>query len=959
MVRADLSPGSARWVVLVLAMSAALPVRADNTADEAGIAFELGNTQYSQRKYEAALAQYFLSYRLVPNGNVLFNIAHCYEALRRFDEAYRYYYDLSFDPSLPEADRKDVKVALARLAPRVALLSVTSVPAGAEIYIDRIDLGSRGRTPQTIAVAPGAHTVLLRLPGQHDASVKVTLVRGKENKQNVTLERVVGKVELTGSPAGAIVRESSDGPALGRLPVTLALVPGPKLLVVQAEGFAPTQVLVDVKPNALVATTVNLLERAKPVGKVILTANRSDALVRVDGKDSGFTPTVLTLPVGSHHIEITSDEAVPFVQDVEVLADSEERLNAELRYAPPPVRAASKTALSVDQAPASVTVITREEIQSFGYQTLPEALRAVRGFFFTDDHVYNYVGVRGFSPPGDLNTRLLILYDGHPTNDMWAGQGYSARDLDVDLNEIDRIEVVRGPASILYGTGALFGVINVVPREHLSGGKHVEGAVGAGGVGGLKGRVTGSLGSGDSSLLLSAAGFNSTGSDFTQVEGVPDVRGLDGERVLGTSIHGKWQGFTLVGKLNQRRKQVPSARFGGAEIGVPGTEYTDVRGFAELRYDKDFGRVSFSGRLNYDASRFRGHYASRPTGTAIVRTTDSGGGDWGGLDLRLAVPLWSGNRLTASVEGSGQFLYEQFVDQPSAHRINRFLFSATLLDEWQITPWLFVQAGVRLDKYFDLVDLAFSPRGALVIKPYSTGLTKVVAGQAFRAPNIYELTFNDDNISQRAPTTGSVRPELITTFELEHSHNITPEFRATVGGYYNLIDRLVRTTEDTAVVPACGVPGEMAVQCSYVANSPNRLTALGAEAQLRWQPGRFTLVDASYSFVVLTGGDPEKRPVYPTHLAAVRALVPLKEGLLRLSTQVTYQSSRPDQAGNPTGEALLLNFGFAGEYGFLRYFAGVQNVLDQRIGLPVSSESGNLVVSQYGRTFWVEVAAGF
>ena len=128
---------------------------------------------------------------------------------------------------------------------------------------------------------------------------------------------------------------------------------------------------------------------------------------------------------------------------------------------------------------------------------------------------------------------------------------------------------------------------------------------------------------------------------------------------------------------------------------------------------------------------------------------------------------------------------------------------------------------------------------------------------------------------------------------------------------------------------------------------------------MRWQPGRFTLVDANYSFVVLRGGDPDNSPIYPTHLASVRALVPLREGLLRLSTQLTYQSSRPDPAGNPTGEALLVNFGFSGEYGPVRYFAGVQNLLDQRIGLPVSSEAGNIVVSQYGRTFWLELAAGF
>ena len=125
--------------LLVCLALGAIEARADNTADEADIAFALGNKHYSRREYEPALSQYFLSYRLVPNRNVLFNIAHCYEALNRFDEAYRYYYDLSVDAAGSEADRKDIRVALTRLGPRVALVSVTSEPSGAEIFVDRED----------------------------------------------------------------------------------------------------------------------------------------------------------------------------------------------------------------------------------------------------------------------------------------------------------------------------------------------------------------------------------------------------------------------------------------------------------------------------------------------------------------------------------------------------------------------------------------------------------------------------------------------------------------------------------------------------------------------------------------------------------------------------------------------------------------------------------------------------
>lgn len=943
-----------RRIALLLALALSSPAWADNTADEADVAFDLGNRAYAKRDYPGALASYFLSYRLVPNRNVLFNIARCYEALDKPDEAYRYWNDLWVDPSLPESDKGDVKAALKRLAPKVALVTVTSTPAGAELYVDRKDLGSRGRTPQTIAVTPGAHTLLLELPGYQPGSAKVATARGKETKQAVELARIVGTVTLTGTPAGAVVRETADGPELGKLPATLTFPPGQRLLLVQAPGYLPQQVLVDVQANGEVAAKVALAEKPKPTGKVVVTANRANAAVSVDGRQSGFTPTVLTLPVGTHRVEVTADDVTPLVQEVKVVADGEVRIDAELRYAPPQVGAASKSLLSVDDAPASVTVITREELQAFGYQTLTEALQVVRGFFLTDDRVYTYIGVRGFQPPGDLNTRILVLWDGHPTSDVWAGQNFAARDLDVDLSAIERIEVVRGPASLLFGTGAFFGVVNVVPRATVGRGRNVEGVVGAGGQNAVKARAFASLGQEGKNLSVTGAALFSEGAPLTDFGGGRVVQGLDGERSLGVSMRGEIAGLTLVAKLQQRRKQAPSAPLGAA-FGVPGTEYTDARGFAELRYQKDFGRVQLNARGAYDASRYRGYFAQLDDEGNRVRPSETGGADWFSGELRVGVTLFEGNRLTASFESQGQFVTQQPIGLGPQPR-TRVLFAGTLLDEWKITSWLFVQGGLRVDKYLDLGDVALSPRGAVVARFYQGGLTKLVAGSAFRAPTIYEAYYTDGNMTQRAPFTPP-RPELITTFEGEHSHDLTRELRVTVGGYYNLIDRLVVLTEDTLETPLCGVDGE-ALQCVVYGNSPGRVTAGGAEAQLRWQPGRFTLVDVGYSFVML-GGQDAATASFPMHLASVRALVPLKEGLVRLSGQGLYQSARLASDGTRIGEALLLNVGLSGEYGPVRYFAGVQNLLDQRYSLPVLSEVSFGRVPQYGRTFMLEVAASF
>ncbi len=891
----------------------------------------------------------------MPNRNVLFNIARCFEALNKFDESFRYYFELSSE-RLADDDAREVKAALARLTPKVALLSVSSEPVGSDIYVDREDLGSRGRSPLTLALPPGPHTVIVKRAGYRSAQAKASLSKGRDAKVNVPLEQILGVVELTGT-AGASVRETPDGPVLATLPAKLSFVPGQKLLVITADGFTPQQLLVDVKAEGNESLKAVLTPLPRPTGKIIVTANRENALVKVDGKESGFTPTVLSLPEGEYVIEVSAKDLTASRTTVKVGKDTEERVAAELRYLPPAVRAASKSLLSVDEAPASVTVITREELQSFGYQTLADAVQAVRGIFLSNDRVYTYIGIRGFSPAGDLNTRIAILWDGHVMNDVWAGQGFSARDLDVDLNEIDRIEVVRGPGSALYGTGALFAVINCVPRDSL-GDRHVEGTVAAGGQGGISARATGSVQGSAGSVILSAAGFTSKGAETTDFPVGGIVNGLDGERSIGATMRARAGGFTLTAKWNQRRKEIPNSAL-GATFGLPGTKYVDARGFAELRYDKDFGRVSFGARLSYDGSRFRGVYAIGEANAPVRYDSDIGGGDWLGLEARTRIRLFGENFLTAGFEGQLAQVFQNSYSvgiNPPVDTRQRLLLSGYILDEWRIHPRLFVQGGVRVDKYLDLSALPISPRLGIVGKPYSNGLTKLVVGQAFRAPNIYELYFQDSMRSLVAA--GALSPETIVTFEAEHSHDLTQELRLTASGFYNLINQLI-VTGTLPGTPTCG-GARAPINCEQYQNSTKQISALGAEAQVRWQPGRYTLVEGTYSFVNLhdPNHDIDGQPPQPDvllHLASVRALVPLYEGLVRLSGQVTFQS--PRKIG--TQSSLLLNFGLAGEYGFLRYFAGVQNLLDSTVALPVGSEAGDSLVPQYGRSFLIQLTAGF
>lgn len=101
------------------------------------------------------------------------------------------------------------------------------------------------------------------------------------------------------------------------------------------------------------------------------------------------------------------------------------------------VTTASRYAQTALEAPATVSVVTADDIRLFGYRNLSEVLGSMRGLHVSYDRTYHYLGTRGFATPGDYNTRVLLLVNGVRFNDNLYDQATIGTDFPIDLDLVD------------------------------------------------------------------------------------------------------------------------------------------------------------------------------------------------------------------------------------------------------------------------------------------------------------------------------------------------------------------------------------------------------------------------------------------------------------------------------------------------------------------------------------------
>jgi outer membrane receptor for ferrienterochelin and colicins len=597
------------------------------------------------------------------------------------------------------------------------------------------------------------------------------------------------------------------------------------------------------------------------------------------------------------------------------------------------------------EAPASVSFVTAEEIKRFGYRTLADILRGVRGFYVTDDRNFSYVGTRGFAKPGDYNSRILLLVNGHRVNDNVFGQAAIGAEFGMDPAIFERVEIIRGPASSLYGDSAFFAVVNVITRTgaSLGGGSATleVGTLGTQLVRGTSGQVFGN----GAELALSGTFERSGGvgrlyfpAFDTPATNNGVAEGLDGERIGQFYARLDFKGLTVTASYGNRRRYVPTASFATLfNAQSPREETIDRHTLLDAKYERSFNHTQVTFRASSDRFSYDGIYPASVDPSVFVLN--------GAIGTRWSVAggvtraLGSRQIVRAGVEFIDNLQQDQTAGYSDSSlfalqiRESSRQHALYVQDEIRLAPWLIVNAGLRYDGYQEFKRV--TPRAALIYLPSATQSIKYLYGNAFRAPTAYEL-----NTVQFGQTVLGLRPESIDTHEVVWERYVNDWLRTSVSGYWYKADRLITLIADP----------EASLGLTYVNQGNVLAKGLELEAQMRLSGATRALVSYALQQAVDQATQAEL-PNSPRHMVKGRISFsgPTRRSIVSVEAQ--YLSRRQTLAGATAAWGAPVTITMIQPlWPSWEIFGSVDNLFDQQYADPMSSALLQDTIFQNGRT---------
>lgn len=585
----------------------------------------------------------------------------------------------------------------------------------------------------------------------------------------------------------------------------------------------------------------------------------------------------------------------------------------------------TRSETDVRHLPMTVSVVGRPQLEA-SQQTsvLPVLNSQVPGFFSTSRGVMGYgvatgasgqMSLRGIGGPAQAGlptTGLLVLIDGHP---QYMGlMGHPIADA-YQTMMAERVEVLRGPASVLYGSNAMGGVINIVTRKMQEDGIRTNINIGAGSYGSIQTEATNRIRKGRFSSTVTAS-YNRTDGHRADMA----FEQYGGYAKLGYDFTDNWK---VWGDVNV-------TRFNATNPGSVMKPYIDndqriTRGMTsfalENYYEKTSGALSFF--YNWGDHWINDGY--QPGGEPLQYRFNSND-QMLGVSWYQSVQLFQGNRLTVGADyfHFGGEAWNQFFDGHRETSANKSLNEvAGYVDFRQdIAAWLTLDAGARVD-YHSQTGTEFIPQVGLAFHLPENAEIKAMASKGFRNPTIREMYMFP-------PQNPDLKPEKLWNYELSFSQRLMDN-RLSYGlnvFYINGENLIIR-------LPNPNGSGMLNQNSGEIEN-------WGAEANVGYQFNPVWSVMANYSWLHM------ENPVLASPEHKLYGGVNFRKGRWSASTGIQYVKGLYTDLDAATKENFVL-WDMQGSFkatNYLSFYVRGENLLAQRYeinaGYPMPKVRGSI-----------------
>jgi outer membrane receptor for ferrienterochelin and colicin len=502
------------------------------------------------------------------------------------------------------------------------------------------------------------------------------------------------------------------------------------------------------------------------------------------------------------------------------------------------ITTAARTPEKIGEIPASVVLITRKDIETYGYRTLPEILEHIPGLYAINDYGEGGInfGIRGFWS-GVPNDNMIIMVNNVSQVDDFQSN-YPLDKITVPVEAIERIEIIRGPMSVIYGNGAFYGAINIITNEALKNEfsknqQEVPINIFSGSYGSEKSKkifLRTSDHKGNFKYVLNASIYDTYGMDHQLSKMVRNPSDLEGfgltedHRTGGTleknekyiDFNGIFDNFFVNISYNESNDE---PYYFNPSFSKGNKKKHNTTNFS-FGYKKNFSeKFIFDGKLNYTQSRFNEKYDFLFKDFYGVQQFESNAYELDintflypskrvsvttGLNYRAILNVGTTYDLpsfgTSTLENNYLYLKDKndivtrsFFSQVNYRPFSNLTLVAGLRLE-QMPKYLlggFLAGGtddfIKVENTYDEDKIEIIPRFAAIYSLHKNHIFKLLFGQAINRPSFFQNTQN----LLLEPGRGSLKPESIQTMELNYTSSLSSDFTFNLSIFRNILENLI------------------------------------------------------------------------------------------------------------------------------------------------------------------------